>query len=280
MEVIKRFSVYKFTDETDMTFNPTDYSMFKFGANSISRKFGNTLAKKFINSVNFQEILKNLNNNPEKRIVVLSSPYVYIPTATFAMKDYFIRTINDKLIELGQMPVIETKIYRRSSYNSDYGEMTKAQRFNVMKNDIFHVDKFIVENNICIYLDDIVITGAHEHRIQQMIKKYNINADNYFLYYAELINHETNPVIENYLNYHFVKNLNSIDWIIKNDEFKMNTRSVKYILNATTEDCKTFLLKQKQTFLYKLYSNAIGNNYHTLEAFKTNITLLKSMITK
>lgn len=197
----KRFSLHKFTNEADIQFSPIEYSKFKFGSKDIARKFGMALADDFLNSV-FYKHLCHVVQQTNCRIVVMSSPYVHVPTATYAMKDYFIRDLNCRLVEDGLMPVIEAKIYRSSSYKEEYGEMTKEQRFNVMKGDVFHVDQTMLNGNVCLFLDDIVITGAHEHRVQVMMEALDIKpALSYFLYFAELTSGETNPVIENYLNY-------------------------------------------------------------------------------
>jgi hypothetical protein len=279
----KRFSAQKFTNERDIQFDPVDYSRFKFGCKSTARKFGTELARKFIASEDYSMIIGDLYENPDMRIVVMSSPYVHIPTATFAMKDYFIRILNEHIYRnWGFKPVIETKIYRSSSYKEEYGEMSKEERFKVMENDSFHVDSELLRDNICLFLDDIVITGAHEHRIGQMLNKYNLmNYERqYFLYYAELTSGETNPVIENYLNYAFVKDLVSLDKIIKNEEYLMNTRVVKYILNAPHVECKTFLTYQRQIFLQTLYHNAIGNSYHSIPDYKENMEYLEKILDK
>lgn len=41
IEII-RHSVHRFTNENDIDFDPTDYSMFKFGCKDVARKFGST----------------------------------------------------------------------------------------------------------------------------------------------------------------------------------------------------------------------------------------------
>ena len=194
--------------------------MFKFGCKDVARRFGIELAQSFMKSEEYKKIkTKSLFFHPEKRIIVVSSPYVHIPTATFAMKDYFIRDINHNLVHSNLMPVLEAKMYRKSSYKEEYGEMNKEQRFAIMEKDVFHIDKSLIQGNICLFLDDIVITGAHEYRVKKMLEHYNIESENYFLYFAELLSHETNPIIENYLNYAFVKNLVCLDKIIKNGLF-------------------------------------------------------------
>ena len=274
-----RHSANKFTNEKDIYFDPKDYSMFKFGCKDVARRFGIELAQSFMNSDEYKKIkTESLFIHPEKRIIVISSPYVHIPTATFAMKDYFIRYLNHNLVHSNLMPVLEAKMYRKSSYKEEYGEMNKEQRFAIMEKDVFHIDKSLIQGNICLFLDDIVITGAHEHRVKKMLEQYNIQSENYFLYFAELSSHETNPIIENYLNYAFVKNLVCLDKIIKNENFLMNTRVVKYILDAPFEECKTFLTYQKQVFLQTLYHNAIGNGYHLIDDYSMNLGYLKSII--
>ena len=281
MGEINRFSAHQFTDQTNLTFSPEMYSKFKFGCKDVARKFGTELAEKFINSLYFQNIVRQ-SINYDKRIVVFSSPYVHIPTATFAMKDYFIRVLNNALIENGCEPVLECKIYRKSSYKEEYGEMNKEERFKIMEADSFYVDETFIKDKIRIFLDDIVITGAHEYRVLRMLKQAGMdempNIYNYFLYFAELTSHETNPVIENYLNYYFVKDLVSLDKIIKNEEHLINTRTVKYILNAPFEECKTFLSYQKDSFVHTLYHQAIGNGYHKIEDYVSNLNLIKSML--
>lgn len=277
MEVI-RIAAHSFTNENNAGFSPEQYSQFKFGSKTIARKFGKELYDKFISTKYFLDIVQELQNS-DKRIIVMSSPYVHVPTATWAMKDYFVRHLNRSLYEYGLKPIIETKIHRASSYKEEYGEMNKEQRMSVMKGDTFKVDADLLENNICLFLDDIVITGAHEYRICEMLKHYNIqNGSNYFLYFAELIAEDTNPVIENYLNYYYVKNLVRLNKIMENHDFQMNTRVVKYILDAPYDDCKSFLNYQSDTILQTLYHNAIGNMYNNVPDYKENFMYLENLV--
>lgn len=276
---INRIAAYTFTNENDIHFSPEEYSQFKFGSKTIARKYGHELWSKFISTKFFFNIIQILQNDSSKRIVVMSSPFVHIPTATWAMKDYFIRHLNRSLYDYGLKPVIETKIHRSSSYKEEYGEMSKEERMKVMSGDTFRVDAELLQNNICLFLDDIVITGAHEHRICQMLKKYKLeNENNYFLYFAELLSPDTNPVIENYLNYYYVKNLVRLNKIIENHDFQMNTRVVKYILDSPVDECAAFLNYQSDTILQTLYHNAIGNEYNNIDSYKTNFIALEQKV--
>lgn len=277
MEII-RIASHTFKNENDIAFSPEQYSQFKFGSKTIARKFGEELWSKFISTKHFLNIIQELQST-DKRIVVMSSPYVHVPTATFAMKDYFIRHLNRTLYDYGLKPVLETKIHRTSSYKEEYGEMDKEARMNVMKGDTFKVDAQLLKDNICLFLDDIVITGAHEYRICEMLKEYNIdNGANYFLYYAELLSEDTNPVIENYLNYAYIKNLVRLNKIIENHDFQMNTRVVKYILDAEYSECCSFLNYQSDVFLQTLYHNAIGNMYNLVPDYMSNFLYLENTV--
>lgn len=276
---ITRIAAYTFTDENNIHFSPEEYSQFKFGSKSVARKYGHELFTKFASTKFYLNIILQLQATPGKRVVVMASPFVHIPTATWAMKDYFVRHLNRSLYDYGLKPVIETKIFRENSYKEEYGDMSKEQRMAVMSGDTFKVDAELLKDNICLFLDDIVITGAHESRICQMLKKYGIdNGHNYFLYFAELLSETTNPKIENYLNYYYVKNLVRLNKIIENHDFQMNTRVVKYILDAPMSDCAYFLNYQSDTVLQTLYHNAIGNEYNNIDAYKTNFLFLEAKV--
>lgn len=276
---ITRIAAHTFTNENDIHFSPEEYSQFKFGSKIIARKYGYDLWSKFVSTKYFLDIIQKVQNDLSIRVIVMASPFVHIPTATWAMKDYFVRNLNRSLYDYGLKPIIETKIHRESSYKEEYGEMNKEQRMQVMSGDTFKVDAELLKNNICLFLDDIVITGAHEHRICQMLTKYGIdNGHNYFLYFAELLSETTNPVIENYLNYYYVKNLVRLNKIIENHDFQMNTRVVKYILDSPVEECLSFLNYQSDVILQTLYHNAIGNEYNKIESYKQNFLNLEEKV--
>lgn len=86
------------------------------------------------------------------------------------------------------------------------------------------------------------------------------------------------PNIENELNFAYVKDLLSINYIIQNDEFIFNTRVTKYILSAGFDAFKNFINYQSKTFRNTLLTNLMGNEYHKLEEFQKNINYLKQKV--
>lgn len=265
------YSLHKIDNTSDFGFDPNDYSRFKFGDDKVSQKFGRDLAKGFI--ADFLE-----DNLISEQIVVISSPYCFIPTATFAMKNAFVYELNHWLVENGRLVVQEAKVHRTITYKDDYGELSAEDRMKLIGNDSFHIDKGFLEDKILFFLDDIKITGSHERMILKMVKEYGLKNDIYMLYFAELINHNIHPSIENHLNYHEVKSIFDLDSIVKSGNFCFNTRIVKYILNYDFNSFSLFIDRQTEDFITSLYNLALGNSYHTIECYSENLNFLKNYV--
>ncbi|GGB14475.1 MULTISPECIES: phosphoribosyltransferase family protein [Mucilaginibacter] len=262
------YSLHHINSATHFGFDADDYSRFKFGDGEVSRYFGTDLADGFISEI--------LTKQPiEKQIVVISSPYSFIPTATFAMKNHFVCRLNRWLAHHGYPVVQETKVHRTITYKEDYGELDAEQRINLIGNDSFHIDKDFLKDKTLLFLDDIKITGSHERMIMKMVNEYGLQNDIYMLYFAELVNKNIHPNIENYLNYHHVKNIYHLNDIIKGTNFCINTRIVKYILNYDHESFCIFIQDQGSNFINLLYDMALGNGYHTIEAYTPNLNFIK-----
>src|SRR5476651_2281529 len=168
------YSLHKISNSTSFGFDAGDYSRFKFGDGQVSEKFGTGLAEGFIEDV--------LKHNPIRtQIVVISSPYAFIPTATFAMKNYFVFRLNRWLAENDLSVVQETKVHRTITYKEDYGELNAAERMSLIGNDSFHIDAAFLQGKTLIFLDDIKITGSHERMISKMIVQYNLVNDIHML---------------------------------------------------------------------------------------------------
>jgi hypothetical protein len=269
--MIDSFSLHKISDTFHFGFNPDDYSRFKFGDNQVAQSFGKDLAIGFIN-----QVLQYKDN--KEQIVVIPSPYSFIPTATFVMKNQFVFTLNRWLAENGFQVVQETKVNRVITYKEDYGELNAEERINLIKNDSFHIDKEFIKGKQLFFLDDIRITGSHEMMITRMLREYNLTNETYLIYFAELVNKNIHPNIENYLNYHFVKSIFDLNPIIKSRSFVFNTRFVKYILNTESSIFNLFIQEQTDEFISLLYDLALGNGYYSIESYKPNLNSLEHIL--
>jgi hypothetical protein len=265
------YSLHKITDPDRFGFSPDEYSRFKFGDGEAAAAFGSSLAEGFIRR---HMVLAPI----EEQIVVIPSPYSYIPTATFAMKNHFVYRLN-RWLAAGGFPVVqETKVHRTITYKEDYGELSAEERIRLIGNDSFHIDAGFLQGKTLLFLDDIKITGSHERMILKMTREHRLTNKLFMLYFAELADERIHPNIENRLNYHFVKSIFDLEMIIRSGSFLINTRIVKYILNYDFDAYCIFLQNQSDDFVNLLYNMALGNNYHAIDAYSRNLDFLRTYL--
>ncbi|TDX00607.1 phosphoribosyltransferase family protein [Dinghuibacter silviterrae] len=263
------YALHKIKNEHHFGFDPDDYSRFKFGDEVVARAFGFDLAEGFIRAHGAS--LKG-------QVVVVPSPYSFIPTATFAMKNYFVFRLNRYLADRGLPVVQETKVHRTVTYKEDYGGLSADERIALIGNDAFHIDRAFLEGKTVLFLDDIRITGGHERMILKMVREYGLQEPLFLLYFAELVNPDIPPTIENFLNYHAIRSIFDLDALIRGGSFVLNTRAAKYILHYDFEAFRIFVEGQTDAFLEYLYDMAIGNGYHTMDAYRRNLDFIRANV--
>ncbi|MBW8686518.1 phosphoribosyltransferase family protein [Chitinophaga rhizophila] len=261
------YALHSILDDAQFPFDPAAYSRFKFGDGAVANAYGTALAEGFITAYG-----NRLSEN--EQLVVLPSPYTSIPTASFHMTTAFVKVLNRYLCMRGYSPAETAKIHRYKTYSIDYGALDMESRKALIINDKYHLDKDFLAGKTLIFTDDIRITGSHELIIRNLLNKFELSNDAYFLYYAKLHNQDIHPNIENKLNYHSVHSLHCLESVIASPDFLFNTRVVKYILNAPFAAYEQLLMKQSNTFLEDLADCCISNNYHHMEEYRTNANYL------
>lgn len=262
------YSLHKIIDEDQCPFDANEYSWFKFGDKHYAEKFANELFNGFI--AEFGDLLLSKNE-----IVILPSPYLSIPTASNFLCFYFKKSLNSFLFKNNKKASIESKIYRNQTYVTDYGNLSFDDRVKLIANDTYYIDKNFINDKLCIFVDDIKITGSHEHTVNKILDQYKVNGDFVFVYFAELMNKAIHPKIENHYNYFAVKGVNEIVDVINRTNFQYNTRIIKFILNLDETQFR-FLINsisiEKRNDLFHL---AISNNYHQILEYQNNINTIK-----
>lgn len=261
---IHSYSRYQIQDRDNLDFSPAEYSKFKFGDYALASKFGHKLFQGFLEK--YEDLILQ-----EKEIVLLPSPYDHIPTASYFLAIVFRDLLNDYLYTQGKKSLIFSRIHRNKTYSVDYGNLNFEERINLISSDTYHLDASFLENKLCILIDDVKISGSHELVLKRTLDKSKISGKFLFAYFAELVNKDIHPRIENHLNYFYVKSLNEILEIIKGGNFQFNTRVIKYMLISEREDLKSFLPHMDKNDLEKLVKLSIGNNYHIMEEYKSNL---------
>lgn len=266
------YSLHKITDKNYCPFSESEYSKFKFGENLYAEKFADELFEGFIHA--YGQLLLS-----HEDIVILPSPYHSIPTASNFLCHYFKLRINKFLFDNNRKALSESKIYRNQTYTTDYGTLDYNQRLNLIANDTYYIDRNYINGKLCLFLDDIKITGSHEHIIRRILDEHGVEGHFAFLYYAELMNKDIHPNIENYYNYFYVKDIESLASVINSGTFTFNTRIVKYILKLEHEDLITLLRKIPQGLYGKLFDLAVSNNYHTIAEYQSNLNYINKSLT-
>ncbi len=268
----KTYSHHKVTSHGNLGFDPVAYSRFKFGDDGPAKEFGFGLADGFI-----AKVLLQLDNN--RQMVVVPSPFSFIPTATFAMKVHFVSRLNRWLAAHGYPVLQEAKVHRTVTYKEDYGQLDAEQRMQLISNDSFYIDKTFVEGKVLLFLDDIRITGSHEKMILKMVDQFALENEIHLIYFAELTNPQIHPNIENWLNYYAVKSVFDLEDIVDGGNFLFNTRMVKYVLNCDHDAFCIFIQNRRPEFLCQIYDLALGNGYHTMENYALNLTYIRQKLT-
>jgi len=262
-----RYSLHHIHSTEEFTFSPEAYSYFKYGVTSHAEKFAKELFEGFI--ATHADIL-NKNNE----IVVLPSPYMAIPTASNFLCFYFKKYLDFYLFQNGRRSSVLSKINRNHTYITDYGNLGFEDRKSLIANDTYYIDKDFLKGKLCLFIDDIKITGSHEYTVNKILDQYKVEGDFLFMYYAELMNTDIDPTIENFFNYYAVKNVQHVADVMKRPDFKFNTRIVKYILGLDLGkfDYLTSTVKKEQ--MDQLLELAISNNYHLIKEYENNINTL------
>ena len=262
------YSLHKIIDENYCPFDANEYSWFKFGDKQYAEKFAEELFSGFIEK--YGDLLLS-----KEEIIILPSPYFSIPTASNFLCYYFKKCLNNFLYKNNRNTSIESKIYRNQTYVDDYGNLSFDERVKLISNDTYYIDRNFINNKFCIFIDDIKITGSHELTVNKILEQYNINGEFVFVYFAELVNKEIHPKIENLYNYYAVKNIDDILDVVNRNNFQFNTRIIKYILNLDEERFSYLIKSISAEKRIELFFLSISNNYHQIIEYQNNLDKIK-----
>lgn len=174
------------------------------------------------------------------------------------------------------------KIKRCQTYTDDYGALSAEARFNLIKNDTYDFVNIPSADDVCIFIDDISITGTHQRVVEKLMDESFIETNSIFLYYAKLSNPEVCPSFENYLNYSFTSDVIKLMDVILSDSYKITTRTTKYILSLQPKDLEYLISeikkRDKNSILNELVDMSYANEYNNIELYNQNLKILKQCI--
>jgi len=274
-----RHALHNIIDTEKISFSREDYSKFKFGSYSLAEKFGEDLFVYF-KAFHFDKHVLDYS-----KIIVFSSPYMQIPTSSYYLTQSFYNAFKKYLVskQIENVKLEFGKIERCQTYTEDYGSLKAEERFNLIKNDTYKLITFPIEDDLCIFIDDISITGSHQRVIEQLLENNCVATNSFFLYFAKLNKVDECPSFENYLNYSFIDNFSKLIDLIISDDFRITTRAIKYILSQTQDNLdlliKELQIHKKYTICNEIVTMSYANGYHNIELYNSNLYQLeKTMI--
>jgi FMN phosphatase YigB (HAD superfamily) len=273
-----RNALHIINDIKTISFSPEEYSKFKFGSYSLAKKFGVDLFEYF-KAFHFDKLVCN-----HRKIIVYSSPYMQIPTSSYYLTHTFYMAFREHLASkrIETIKLEFGKIERCQTYTDDYGALTAEERFSLIKNDTYKLITVPAKDDLCIFIDDISITGTHQRVVEHLLYSSGIETNSFFLYFAKLSNSDICPSFENYLNYQFINEFSKLFELFTSDDYRITTRTTKYILSQKVEDHNkliTFLIKNEKFEIWsELITMSYANEYNKIELYQQNLYNLESSL--
>ena len=266
MDNIQTFIAFTITAKNKGDFDAVRYSRFKYGSTAPGVHF----AKKLFNDFDQRLFDK------DKDYIVYSSPYQSIPTATYCMALEFFELLKKRALPCGRTVKFE-KLFRDPTYTVDYGTLTKEERLKLIGQDTFSFIKTPEKDFTLIFLDDVKVTGSHEHVLKNSIKRFDIQNQCILGYYA-IVDPELPAKYEHDINEAAINGIEDLVQISQQLDFAFNTRVIKRLLISEPRDFEFVLASLKDDQLKSMRALAKSNGYHNIGAYKENYKKLEQLV--
>lgn len=264
-----RFAVHYFDNLSSAPFDAAAYSRMKFGSDVVAKRFGYEMADAFFADPAMREILR-------EPCVALSAPATTVPIASTMLLGHFLNRLNRHLDHAGMNPVEWSHVHRNFAFNDNYASAPFHERMAALSNDDLFINRRYVEGKTMIWLDDVVITGAHEQRMENFVRAEGLDNPLVFISYARYSGDD--PTTEAKLNHFSVKTPRDIIPMVYQPGFRVTTRSIRLILKLPANEFDEFILSVPRTYLEDLYNCAVVKRYSVHEDYLRNFSVLREKI--
>ena len=251
---------------TGAPFDAESYSRFKYGDAVIAFEYGVALAKKFIAA----HATMFATRASEIDLVVVTSPYKFIPKGASAIVRGFLDYTNAYLWRAGKQAISEIKIHKANMFEGDYGTFSEEERRRLTAGNKLHVAESYLYGKAVVVIDDVRITGAHERNLAEFLGGIGVSAM-HFLYVASVdANYaQRDPQIESRMNHTWMDSFAKLSEIVNGEKFAMNARVCKYVLSqGSTPAFAQFVASEGTPFLKELLTSAIGDGYALMPMYR------------
>jgi hypothetical protein len=260
-----QFVVHDFDNLDTPTFCPKDYSRLKFGSDLIARRFGDEMADRF-----FREHHDVLIND---RCVVIPSAFNVVEIAATILARHFMNRLNDLLSREGHRGVEWTSMHRSMSYVADYSFLPKEERARLLESDKLYINRDFIDGKVLLFVDDVTITGTHEHKVVKFLESIGAKNPRIFCYYARYNGEKAD--IEAALNQSSISGAEEYVQLIREPGHHMVVRAVRFLLDLPAEELMTVLRFVDGPFVDRLYHACLAKEYDKLDAYKAGFDLIR-----
>lgn len=221
-------------DQHGTPFGGRQYSRFKYGFTPPAREYAHELADLVAPHL--------LNTWGDAPILIMSAPYVAVPTASDAIVQY----LCNELREQGCVPVRAPLRKRRSGDSSYARSSTQAERRALLDDIGLYVDGLfgrVLPQYPVLAVDDIRVTGTAEEVTDTFLRQFSPPAV-WYLHVARIdeATATDGAHIEDELNQRFPHSLMGILRDYLEGSFRLNTRVLRFILEMQgTSQLQTFM---------------------------------------
>lgn len=260
------FIVHSFADLGSAGFCAEAYSRLKFGSDPVAKQFGYEMADLF-----FQQHRAMLLT---QRCVVIPSAFNVVEIAATLLARHFMNRLNDLLVRAGGDIVEWTTMHRTVSYLNDYADVSLEERQALLGRDNLYIkEEFIVDKTL-IFIDDIQITGTHEHKILKFLEDRKITSPALFCYYAKYTGDRAS--IEGDLNRSGIGSLTDFVSMWAEEPTHIMVRTLRLWLLAEPSELAWALDQVTPTYIDQLYHATLARGYYTVPELRGGFEAIRA----
>jgi len=261
-----QFVVHSFDNLDNPTFCPQLYSRLKFGSDIVARQFGDEMAEAFF--------AKHRDLLITDRCVIIPSAFNVVEIAATILARHFLNRLNDLLSREGHRAVEWTTMHRSMSYIADYSFLPKEERAALLKADKLFINRDFIEGKVLLFVDDVTITGSHEHKVVNFLTEMGLSNPRIFCYYARYNGERAD--IEAALNQASISNAEEYVQLIREPGHHLVVRAVRFLLDQPIEELRAVLRFVDGPFVDKLYHACLAKEYDKQENYRAGFELIRA----
>lgn len=256
-------------------FDAQGYSRFKFGEQTVARRYGYGLADRFAKE--YPDLLES-----ERPLTVTSSPYYALPKAAQSIAYYLVQAVNCHRVPAGLEPAhlipMRYRLLRRIR-TDHYAELGLDQRIQINAAMRRHMDSEPIIGANVLMVDDIHVTGtsqAHAIRLISQSRPASLMCVNACVLDAEAAFRD--PGMEQRLNWAYRHSLDSIARDIQAGNFRLNWRVFRFLMGQERQALTDFLDDRSPRFLERLHTALLASGADFVRAHAAALDVLEHAI--